>query len=419
MTGDATDGSTPLDEVARRANVPTEFVRRLAALGALSEDLPTAVKRELGRVRLLYAWSQAGFPPETIMRLVDQKALSITFLDAPAVQGPGRLDRPYEDIAAERGVPESLVERLHESIGFEPPNPQNRAGEDDLALLDVLDLFRSVGVPDEAVVRLFSVYADAVRRFAKAEAELYEANIEERLRANGMNERELIKFGTDFGNRISAALEKALVMVYRRHRVHAWTEHSVNHVEAALEAEGIEGHIPQPPAICFVDLSGYTRLTEERGDRLAADVAAQLASLVKDISRRRGGSPIRWLGDGGMLHFRDPAHAVEAGLDMVEQAPAIGLPPAHIGIHAGPVIFQDGDVYGRTVNLASRLASVAQAGEVVISTEVADRADGVRLDDMGPVSLKGVAVPMRLFRATRWPPATSTQRTPMEPARST
>ena len=213
--GDATDASTPLDEVARRANVPIEFVRRLAALGALSEDLPGAVKGELGRVRLLFAWSQAGFPPETIMRLVDQKALSITFLDAPSVRGPGRLDRPYEDIAAERGVPESLVERLHESIGFEPPNPHDRAGEDDLALLAVLELFRSVGVPDEAVIRLFAVYADAAGRLAKAEAELYEAHIEERLRASGMDERELIEFGTDFGNPVSAALERALVMVYR------------------------------------------------------------------------------------------------------------------------------------------------------------------------------------------------------------
>jgi adenylate cyclase len=395
------DGGTSLDDVARRANVPIEFVRRLAALGALSDDLFTVVKHELGRVRLLHAWSQAGFPPEIIMRLVHQKALSITFLDTPAVRGLGRLDRPYQDIAAERGVPESLVERLHESIGFAPPNPHDRAGEDDLALLTVLNLFRSVGVPDEAVVRLFAVYADAVRRLAKAEAELYEANIEERLRASGMTERELIEFGTDFGNRVSAALEQALIMVYRRHRVHAWTEHSVNHVEAALEAEGIESHIPQPPAICFVDLTGYTRLTEERGDRFAADVAAQLASVVKDISRRRGGSPIRWLGDGGMFHFREPARAVDAGLDMVEQAPAVGLPPAHIGIHAGPVIFQDGDVYGRTVNLASRLASVAQAGEVVVSEEVARWADGFSYQDMGPVTLKGVMVPTRVFRAVR------------------
>jgi class 3 adenylate cyclase len=95
------------------------------------------------------------------------------------------------------------------------------------------------------------------------------------------------------------------------------------------------------------------------------------------------------------------ARSVDAGLDMVEQAPVIGLPPAHIGIHAGPVIFQDGDVYGRTVNMASRLASVAQAGEVVVSEEVAQQADGFSYQDMGPVTLKGVTAPMRLFRAAR------------------
>jgi class 3 adenylate cyclase len=216
-----------------------------------------------------------------------------------------------------------------------------------------------------------------------------------------MTERELIQFGTNFGNRVSAALERALVMVYRRHRVHAWTEHAVNHVEAALAAEGIDSHLPRAHAICFVDLTGYTRLTEERGDRFAAGVAAQLASLVKNTARRRGGNSIRWLGDGGMFHFRDAARAVEAGLDMVEQAPAIGLPPAHIGIHAGPVIFQDGDVYGRTVNLASRLASVARAGEVVVSDDVAHRADGFNYQDMGRVTLKGVTVPVQLFRAAR------------------
>jgi hypothetical protein len=60
-------------------------------------------------------------------------------------------------------------------------------------------------VPEDAVVRLFAVYADAMRRLAKAEAKLYEANVEGRLRTSGMNERELIEFGTNFGNRVSAS----------------------------------------------------------------------------------------------------------------------------------------------------------------------------------------------------------------------
>ena len=58
-----------------------------------------------------------------------------------------------------------------------------------------------------------------------------------------------------------------------------------------------------------------------------------------------------------------------AGLDLVERGPAVDLPPAHVGIHTGPVISQDGDVYGRTVNLASRIASYAHAGQVVVSRD--------------------------------------------------
>jgi class 3 adenylate cyclase len=65
-----------------------------------------------------------------------------------------------------------------------------------------------------------------------------------------------------------------------------------------------------------------------------------------------------------MFHLKEPHAAVLSGLDMVESAPSAGLPPTHIGIHTGPVIFQDGDVYGRTVNLGSRIASHASAGQV-------------------------------------------------------
>ena len=92
-----------------------------------------------------------------------------------------------------------------------------------------------------------------------------------------------------------------------------------------------------------------------------------------------------------------------AGLDVVERAPAAGLPPAHIGIHTGPVIAQDGDVYGMTVNLAARISSYAGAGQVVVSDETATRAagPGLRFEPLGPVELKGVAQPLPLYRASR------------------
>ncbi len=170
-----------------------------------------------------------------------------------------------------------------------------------------------------------------------------------------------------------------------------------------MERAGLFEKAERPPAMCFVDLSGYTRLTEERGDQVAARLATSLATLVEDTSRLRRGRPIRWLGDGGMFHFKDPGPAVLAGLDMVEAAPTAGLPPMHVGIHAGPVIFQDGDVYGRTVNLASRIASYATAGQVLASQEVVRRCrdDGLGFEPLGAVDLKGLADPVPLYRASR------------------
>jgi adenylate cyclase len=396
--------SDRIQEVAERANVPEDFVRQLVAAGALPHaeaelGSPGAVRR----ARLLWSWRQAGLTVETVIALVDRGALSLAFLDAPVMDLPERLDRSYEQLAADRGVPMSFLQALHQSLGFAPPEPRDRAGEDDATMLEVAGLFRGAGVADDATLRLLAVYADNLRRIAKAEADYYEAHIERRLRAAGLDERQLIEIGTQLGDRVIGLLERVLLMVYRRRREHVWTEHAINHVEEALESSGLQARVPQPPAICFVDLTGYTRLTEERGDEAAAQVAGRLVGLVNDISRRRGGRPVRWLGDGGMFYFREPGTAVVAGLDLVERAPVVDLPPFHVGIHTGPVISQDGDVYGGTVNLASRIASYAQAGQVVVSEETAQRSGDPQLwfEPLGAVELKGVAKPLPLYQAYR------------------
>jgi adenylate cyclase len=155
--------------------------------------------------------------------------------------------------------------------------------------------------------------------------------------------------------------------------------------------------------MCFLDLTGYTRLTEERGDEAAAELAARLAGLVRRSAQAHDGMPVKWLGDGVMFYFRAPAAAVLAALAMAEVVVSHGLPPAHVGIHAGPVSFQEGDYFGRTVNLAARIADYARPGEVVVSQEVVDAADKapVAFTEIGPVELKGVPGTLRLYTAHR------------------
>jgi adenylate cyclase len=110
--------------------------------------------------------------------------------------------------------------------------------------------------------------------------------------------------------------------------------------------------------------------------------------------------------DGDMFLFPEATAAVRAALEMTEGAPAAGLPPTHIGIHSGPVVFQDGDVYGRTVNVASRIADIAQAGDVLTTEETMQQAKGVEVGwvRVGPTGLQGVGKPVILYRAV---PSTS------------
>jgi adenylate cyclase len=171
-----------------------------------------------------------------------------------------------------------------------------------------------------------------------------------------------------------------------------------------MEERGIAPSQPRkPPAIAFLDLTGYTALAEEQGDQAAAEVAADLASVVREAAQAHGGRPVKWLGDGVMFHFADPGSAIRSGLDIVEQTEKAISVPARMGINAGAVIVQEGDYFGRTVNIASRIADYARPHEVLVSEE-AKRSAGVGDVDfelVGDVPLKGVSRAVRLHRATR------------------
>src|SRR5437016_10623069 len=101
-----------------------------------------------------------------------------------------------------------------------------------------------------------------------------------------------------------------------------------------------------------------------------------------------------------MFHFRDPEGAATASLEMVERVASEGLPPAHVGIAAGPIIARDGDYFGRTVNTAARIASYAGPGQVLVTEEVTHPAVGhVQFEEVGEVLLKGMSNALRLHRA--------------------
>ncbi|MCJ7780007.1 MAG: adenylate/guanylate cyclase domain-containing protein, partial [Acidimicrobiia bacterium] len=248
---------------------------------------------------------------------------------------------------------------------------------------------------------LLRVVGDSLRRITASEGDWWQSEvIGPRMKA-GMTIDEAIN--PDFTDQITELAEQTVVAIYHAQQAHAWTRNILDGFEQSLVEAGLHSRLERPPAMCFLDITGYTRLTQERGDAAAAELAEELARLVQRTSAKYGGRPVKWLGDGVMFWFRDPGPGVVAALEMVEGVSAAGLPPAHVGLHAGPVVFQEGDYYGQTVNLASRIAEYARPGEVLVSQAVIDASPDVEASftGIGPVELKGVAVAMQLHAAHR------------------
>jgi adenylate cyclase len=267
----------------------------------------------------------------------------------------------------------------------------------------LIELLLSSGIRAEVIQRLLRAYGDGLRKIVETETAWYRTEVQTPLLEGGMTETEMLTAQADVGSLMAPLMDQALLSMYHGQQEHAWSTSAVEDVEAALERAGLYRPVRRPPAVSFLDITGYTRLTEERGDEAAAELAAKLATVVRGASREHGGQPVKWLGDGVMFYFPNPGDGVLAALDMVEGIAADALPPARVGIHAGPVVFQEGDYFGRTVNIAARIADVARPGEVLVSQEVVDAAelDGLGLTAIGPIELKGVSEPLRLHSVRR------------------
>jgi adenylate cyclase len=218
---------------------------------------------------------------------------------------------------------------------------------------------------------------------------------------SGKTEADIVAYARENTPRLALLSDRAVLSIYHANQRHVWGANVIAGVAAALARRGLHVRAERLPAICFLDMTGYTRLTAERGDTEAAALAEQVGRVVARTSVAHGGRPVKWLGDGVMLYFPAAGPAVLAALGMVEGVAAAGLPPAHVGLHSGPDLFQEGDYYGQTVNVASRIGEYARPGEVLVSQEVVDAAAGgeVTFREIGPVELKGVAGVVHLYQA--------------------
>jgi adenylate cyclase len=151
----------------------------------------------------------------------------------------------------------------------------------------------------------------------------------------------------------------------------------------------------------FADLVGFTALAELEGDDRALEVALGLQRRVRGMLEQHSAEQVKAIGDGLMLRCTEPHAAIMLGLRLVEELDGeSGFPPVRVGIHTGPAIASEGDWYGRTVNVAARLCSVAPGGEVMVSESTrraAGKAPGVDWGERELHWLRNVSEPVGTY----------------------
>ena len=376
-------------------------VDRLQRLGLVTPDedglFPSS---DVHVVRLMGAFETAGISLEAVAKGVAGGEFSFPmglFLPEPAP----RLET-FEELGARLDRAPELLRRLSRELGL-PPAADDRVRDEDAEVLSLLVTTLDLA-DEEEFSRVARLYGANVQRLVSAGLQFFDVAVRQHIEELDLPHAERDRMIYERAAGFTQLVSTLVPWLQRRHREHAVFEYIIGVTEEVMDQSGIApAPQRQPPAIAFLDLAGYTALAEERGDEAAAEVAADLAVMVQETATTHGGRAVKWLGDGVMFHFSDPGKAIAGGLDLVEQAVSATSVPARIGINAGAVIAQEGDYFGRTVNVASRIADYAQPHEVLVSEEAMRNADvpEAEFELVGDVMLKGLTRAVRLHRATR------------------
>ncbi|HZC69074.1 MAG TPA: adenylate/guanylate cyclase domain-containing protein [Jatrophihabitans sp.] len=302
-------------------------------------------------------------------------------VEAEILGGPRRYT-PAE-ISERAGVEREEARRLWRALGFPTIDEADVVFTDgDVAALRAIGELTTYGFADEelrlAVARLFG---QTFSRLASYQGQLLLDRAAERPELLGSEEQ-------------LADLVAGVVPLLERLQGYAWRRQLAAYV-ARMAAQGSDQLASSPTtlAVGFVDMSGFTSLTKKATEAELRALLDAFETSATEIVGQHGGRIVKTLGDEVLFHAGDPAEAAEIALELLEAAAADQhLPDLRAGIAFGPVVSRLGDVYGSTVNIASRLTSIGRAGSVLVDRQMRDALDGdarFRLRARRPESVRG------------------------------
>ncbi len=382
-----------LSEAARRSGVSPDTLKRWAA------DRVVPVRRDrwtpaaAAQARVVARMRERGHSLEELKRAGREGRLSFGLAEDLFPRPEEQVT--VEDVAAETGLEPELIERILVILGT-PLERDRVLNAEDVEAMRHCARVLAAGFPLVAFLQLVRVYVQSLRRIADAEVRLTHLYVHEPLIRDGVPELEMAE---EMGNLAADVLPLAAPLteyLHTRYLRFFLEQDVVGHMESELGTKA--AHLGQVPiALCFIDLTGFTRYTEEEGDLEALDVVENFVATI-EATLPPEATIVKTIGDEVMVVSPEPGSLTEWAVDLLEHLPK--RPRPRVGIHCGEAVYRDGDYFGTHVNLAHRVVSRAQAGEVLATDRVVEAVEGrerLRFEAIGEVTLKGFPEPTELY----------------------
>lgn len=386
------DSTISLSEAARRSGVSAATLKRWARERVLPvEDgwTPTLA----AQARVIARMRDRGHSLRDIRAAVREGRLAFGFLEdlLPAS------DRVHTRAAAAAavGLEEELIERLMGLLGT-PMALTDRLTDEDLEALErIAEVLRN-GFPLVALLQLVRVYAQSLRRIAEAEVRLFHLFVHEPLIRDGVPAVEMAEQMEGMASELIPSVAPLMSYIHERYLRFYSEQDVVGHMETDLS---ISRRHPDRVSMvfCFVDLTGFTRYTEEEGDEEALDLVERFVETV-EATLPAEATIVKTIGDEVMIVSPDPVMLTEWAVGFLTLFSE--RPRPRTGMHFGSAVYRDGDYFGGDVNLAHRVAARSLAGEVLVTSSVVDEigsSEYLDLSPIGQVALKGFPRPTELF----------------------
>ncbi len=272
------------------------------------------------------------------------------------------LDEPHfdlADVAHSSGLDSDSLRFFWRALGFpEPRDGEKQLTAADVEMLSTVVAFIADGSLDpDAALQMARVIGTALDRIAAAQVDALMTRFTDPAADDEVDE---LQRTVDLAGLMPPILE----FVWRRQLAAA--------ARRRLLRSAVSGETA-PLCVGFADLVGFTAQTQQLDQSELARVVGRFEAIAYDVVPRHGGRVVKTIGDEVMFLTDDADVAAEIALDLARTyRDDADLSDVRVGLALGPVLERDGDIFGNTVNLASRIVSVAYPGSVVVSPELRD-----------------------------------------------